>query len=155
MPCPPQSTILYVTRQILKLKLLPSPRSLCSPRNRPMNQRRGAEAKNTTLFGNLADREDGRLVSLKNHLIWVWLPVSFIESERERRWGSQVKGPSVLQNSSWNDQPRWGDVLFPFPCSHSQVGRVPRGRPLCMIIITKAMKSKVKVTEKDPTWSPI
>ena len=31
--------------------------------------RRGAEAKNTTLFGKLADQEDGRPVSPKNHLL--------------------------------------------------------------------------------------
>ena len=37
-----------------------------------------------TLFGKPADRGDGRLVSLKNHLIGVWMPFSFIDSERER-----------------------------------------------------------------------
>ena len=70
--------------------------------------------RNTILFGKPADREDGRLVSLKNHLIRVWMPVSFIESERETQWGCKVKGPSVLRNISWNDQPQWGDVLVSF-----------------------------------------
>ena len=32
-----------------------------------------------TLFGKPADREDGRIVSQKDHLIRVWMPVSFIE----------------------------------------------------------------------------
>ena len=32
-----------------------------------------------TLFGNLAGGENGRLVSKKNHLIGVWMSVSFIE----------------------------------------------------------------------------
>ena len=67
------------------LTVLLSPSSLCSPYSRPMNRRRGAEARNTTLFGKPADREDGRLVSLKNHLMGVWMPVSLTESERERR----------------------------------------------------------------------
>ena len=31
------------------------------------------------LFGQLADREDDRLVRPKNRLIGVWMPVSFIE----------------------------------------------------------------------------
>ena len=65
--------------------LLPSPSSLCSPHDRPVNRRRDVEARNMTLFRKPADREDGRLVSLKNHLLRVWMPVSFIESERERR----------------------------------------------------------------------
>ena len=35
-----------------------------------------------TLFGKPADGEDDRLVSPKNHLIGVWMPVSFIEQRR-------------------------------------------------------------------------
>ena len=31
-----------------------------------------------TLFGKPADPEDGRLKSQNNHLIGVWMPVSFI-----------------------------------------------------------------------------
>ena len=44
----------------------------------PMNQRRGVDARKTTLPGKPADREDGGLESPKNHLIGVWMPVSFI-----------------------------------------------------------------------------
>ena len=51
------------------LLVLPSPSLLCSPHDRPTNQRRGAEARKTTSLGKPADGEDGRLVSLKNHLI--------------------------------------------------------------------------------------
>ena len=58
--------------------LLPSPSSICSPHDR----RRGVEARNMTLFGKPADREDGRLKSRNNHLIGVWMPVSFIEQGR-------------------------------------------------------------------------
>ena len=58
--------------------LLPSPSSLCSPHNRPVNQRRGVEARNTSLFRKPEDREEGRLKSQNNHLIGVWMPVSFI-----------------------------------------------------------------------------
>ena len=36
-----------------------------------------------TLFGKLADQEDGRLMSQSNHLAGAWMPGSFIESERE------------------------------------------------------------------------
>ena len=46
-------------------------------------KRRGVEARNMTLLGKLADGEDGRLMSQNNHLIGVWMPVSFIE----QRWG--------------------------------------------------------------------
>ena len=34
----------------------------------------GVEAKNTTLFGKLADPKDGRLMSQGNHLVGVWMP---------------------------------------------------------------------------------
>ena len=36
-----------------------------------------------TLFGKPADRKDGRLAPQNNHLIWVWMPGSFID-QRER-----------------------------------------------------------------------
>ena len=88
IPWPGQASHDQQDSWLAKPNLSPSPSSLCSPYNRPMNQRRGVEARNMTLFRRPADREDGRLVSLKNHLIWVWMPVSFIESERERQWGS-------------------------------------------------------------------
>ena len=154
---------------LLWLKMLQNPSSLCLLHDRPINWRWGVEARNTTLFGKLADWEDGKLVSLKNHLIGVWMPVSFTDSERERRWRSKVKRAISLANIPWNGQPPWGDVLVssflqPFTGGQGQTvslwaeqqrGRVPWGRPLCMIRITKATKSKVKVKETDPMWSPI
>ena len=39
-----------------------------------------------TLFGELADGEDGRLASQNNHLTWVWMPGSFYGSEMGA-WG--------------------------------------------------------------------
>ena len=63
--------------------VLPSPSSLCLLHDRPINPRRGVEARNMTLFGKPADREDGRVKSQNNHLIGVWMPVSFIA----QRWG--------------------------------------------------------------------
>ena len=48
-----------------------------------------------TLFRKPADREDGRLISQSNHLVRVWMPVSFMDSERERerekQRGTKVK----------------------------------------------------------------
>ena len=41
-----------------------------------------------TLSGKPADWKDGRLMSQNNHLIGVWMPVSFIEQRWRRRWGS-------------------------------------------------------------------
>ena len=37
-----------------------------------------------TLFRKPVNREDGRLISQSNHLVRVWMPVSFMDSERER-----------------------------------------------------------------------
>ena len=48
-----------------------------------------------TLFRKPANREDGRLISQSNHLVRVWMPVSFMDSERERerekQRGTKVK----------------------------------------------------------------
>ena len=66
--------------------------------------------KEETLIGELSDHEDGKLAPQNNLLIGVWVPGSFIDQrerrneelkskcriERERQWGSKVKGPSVL-----------------------------------------------------------
>ena len=71
-------SLAWVNDQGTSVSLLHSPCSLCSPYNRPINQRGGVEARNTTLFGKLADQEDGRLKSRDNQLIGVWMPVSFI-----------------------------------------------------------------------------
>ena len=69
------------------MEMLPSPSSFCLPRSRPMNPRGGVEARNTTLFGKPADREDGRLVSQNNHLVEVWMPAYFMD----QRWGEVKK----------------------------------------------------------------
>ena len=126
--------------------------------------------KEETLIGEPADREDGRLVPQNNHLIGVWMPGSFIDQrersneelkskgriERERQWGSKVKGSSVLQNISKGMASLWKGCVNLF---YSQVGRDklslqelnkgtlvysqaegqgPPGKPLSMIIIIKA-----------------
>ena len=44
-----------------------------------LTQRRGVEARNLSLFGELADQEDGKLMSQNNHFVGVWMPGSFIE----------------------------------------------------------------------------
>ena len=53
-----------------------------------------------TLFRKPADREDGRLISQSNHLVRVWMPVSFMDSEREReREREKQRGTKVkMQN---------------------------------------------------------
>ena len=62
-----------------------------------------------TLFGNLADGEDGRLMSQNNHLVGVWMSYFLIEW---RRGGvEEVKDP-YLANISWNGQSQGGDVLI-------------------------------------------
>ena len=47
------------------------------------------EARNMTLFRELADQEDGRLISQNDHLIGVWVPTSFIE--QRGKGGEEVK----------------------------------------------------------------
>ncbi|XP_057571550.1 asialoglycoprotein receptor 2 isoform X1 [Hippopotamus amphibius kiboko] len=59
------STGHFEKRKDKRVLLLPSPSLLCSPHDRPMNWRRSVEARNRTLFGKLADQEDGRLMSVK------------------------------------------------------------------------------------------
>ena len=44
-----------------------------------LTERRGVEARNFSLFGELAAQEDGRLMSQYNHFVVVWMPGSFIE----------------------------------------------------------------------------
>ena len=70
--------------------------------------------KEKALIREPADQEDGRLAPQNNHLTGVLMPVCFIDQregsseeeksegriERERQWGSKVKGSSVLQNIS-------------------------------------------------------
>ena len=55
-----------------------------------LTERQGVEARNTTLFGEPADREEVRLMSQNNHLvITLWMPLSFIE--QRGREGEGVK----------------------------------------------------------------
>ena len=49
------------------------------------SERRGVEARNTTLFGELADGEDGRIVPQNNLLAGVWMLSSFVESGRRKQ----------------------------------------------------------------------
>ena len=52
--------------------------------------KRGVEARNMTLFGELADQKEGRLMSQNNRLvITIWMPLSFIE--QRGREGEEVK----------------------------------------------------------------
>jgi len=69
--------------------MLLRPSSLCSPYNTPINQETSVEARNRTLFGKLADQKDGRLISQNDHLIGVWVPMSFIE--QRGKGGEEVK----------------------------------------------------------------
>ena len=71
------------------LFLLLSLSSFCSPHNRPISGRSGVEARKTTLFRKLAERENGRLMSQNKRLFRVWMPVSFIE--HRRGGGEEVK----------------------------------------------------------------
>ena len=66
--------------------LLPSSRLLCSLHDRPgKSGDKVLRRRMMTLSGKSADWKDGRLMSQNNHLIRVWMPVSFIE---RRWWGS-------------------------------------------------------------------
>ena len=51
--------------------------------NQRLNQRRDVDVRNTSLFGKPANREDGRIMSQKDHLIRVWMPDSFTDPEIE------------------------------------------------------------------------
>ena len=57
---------------IIKSKLI-----LLATREANETERRGVEAENTTLFRELADQEDVKLVPQNNHLIRVWMSDSF------------------------------------------------------------------------------
>ena len=49
---------------------------------RPVNLRQGVEARNMALFGEPADREDGRLISHNTYFILVWMSDCFMD----QRW---------------------------------------------------------------------
>ena len=62
-------------------------------------ERWDVEARNTTLFRKPADWEDDRLMSRNIHLIRVWMPVSFIERERDGMRKSNEKGHESCKSS--------------------------------------------------------
>ena len=88
----------------------------------------------------------------------VWRPSSFTD-QRWGRWGNKVKRPLILQISPGMASLRQGDVLIPVfllltrgqgskqrevSLAVRQKGRILWGRPLCVIIITKATERKSK-----------
>ena len=131
-----------------------------------LTERQCVEAKNRILFWKLADGEGGRLILQKNHLIWVWMPHSFLEQRWWGGcWGSKVKRAISLTKHLLEWPPCGRDVfisfLQPFTSRQHQIislwaeqrhlsltvrhrGRVLWGRPLYMIIITKATQIKSK-----------
>ena len=131
--------------------MLLSASSLCLLPDRLMNQKWGVQVSNTTWA-------DGRLMSQYNHLtgsgfqILLWI-------RDEGRWGNKVKKTLILQISPRMASLRQGYVLISsfLPSigrqgtEQRQVsltvrhrGRILWGRPLCVIVITKAMESKSK-----------
>ena len=88
----------------------------------------------------------------------VWRPSSFTD-QRWGRWGNKVKRPLILQISPGMASLRQADVLIPVfllltrgqgskqrkvSLAARQKGRILWGRPLCVIIITKATERKSK-----------
>ena len=71
---------------------------------------RGVEARNTTVFGELVDRGDGRLRFQNSHSVRVWMPGSFMG----QRWGRgekpKLKRPLILQISPRMGSLRQGDI---------------------------------------------
>ena len=116
------------------LQLLPSPSLVCSSHHRPTNLSFRVLRQGGDLIRGTADQEDGRLAPQNNHLIRVWMPGYFIDQrersneelkskgrlERERQWGSKVKGSSVLQNISKGMSSLQKECVNLF---YSQVGR--------------------------------
>lgn len=127
--------------------------------------------------GKPADWEDVRLISQSNHLIVVRWQSSFIESERERsneelkskgrtererQWGSkrkrvfsleqQLQEGSALKGMCWVSSIQLlSSWTRHFTLLSGRGVKILLGRLLCMIVITKATKSKVKETV--PAWS--
>ena len=78
-----------------------------------MNLRDKVLRQGRTLIREPADREDGKLVPQNNHLLGVWVLVSFKDQrersneelksngriEREMQWGSEVKGLQYCKTS--------------------------------------------------------
>ena len=61
--------------------------SLLATQQANKSKRQGVKARNPTLFGEPTDQEDGRLMSLNNHLVEAWMPGSFMD----QRWGAVRK----------------------------------------------------------------
>ena len=74
---------------------------LLATRQANESKRRGVEARKMTLFGKPADRKDGRLAPQNNHLIWVWMPGSFID-QRERS-NEELKSKGRIESEK-----QWG-----------------------------------------------
>ena len=86
------------------LILLPSPSSLCSLHNRPMNLRDVVFRTENDFIQKVSWCKDGRLMFQNNHLVEVWMPVSFIEQRGEGVEEVKLKG-HYLASISWN--PVW------------------------------------------------
>ena len=61
-----------------------------------------------TLFGKPADREDGRLISQRNHLVRVWMPGSFLDSERERERERERSKEELKSKGRIERERQWG-----------------------------------------------
>ena len=118
------------------------------------------EAKNTTLLRELADREDGRLMSRNHYLTWVWMSGSLMD-HNGGKWGNKVKRPLILQMSPRMASLNPGGVFISsflpstggqnpkqrhFGFAVRQRGKILWGRPLCMIINNKSNGKQVKET---------
>ena len=70
-----------------------------------------------TLFGKLADRGDGRLMSLNNHLLGAWMPVSCIAQRGGGDEEVESKGHKICKYPlEWPASGR-GCVNFFFPAA--------------------------------------
>ena len=83
-----------------KLPSVTNSKLLCSPHKRPMNPRfKVLKSRERILFRELVDQEYGRLISQNNHLVWVWMPGSFM-NQRWREVRKQSKKAINLANIS-------------------------------------------------------
>ena len=81
----------FPSHPVIKSKLI-----LPTAQQANKSKRRGVEARNVALFREPADQEDGRIMCLNNHLIGVWMPVSFTEL---RGKGSEAVKPHSIAMS--------------------------------------------------------
>ena len=121
--------LLYLNnRSVTKSRL-----TLLAARQANESERVRCWGKEETLIREPADREDGRLAPQNNHLIWVWMPGSFIY-QRERgneelkskteqsvrgSWGVKWKGLQFCKTFPREWPVFWRGVLI----SYSRVGR--------------------------------